>query len=166
MPPVHPIGGIFSPLPSLAAPSGPGSDPPPDFVAPPIGELNPYATLPPFAPEFNWTPIDLPLTSQEQLWQINSLLQTGSRNEHMGILFIFGQYAAKACTLEAAMPALWLSPDYASLCEHKRILRDGGFFAGGVNLLSIYAFPLPSAPLPPVAQPPPPAAGGQLDLAV
>ncbi|HEY5315026.1 MAG TPA: hypothetical protein VIK18_21015 [Pirellulales bacterium] len=101
------------------------------------------------------------LTAEQALAQINVLEQTGARSEHVGILVVFGQYAAKADTLAAAMPAVWLSPDYESLTQYKRVLRDGGFFAGGVNLLSIYAFPLPSTPVLPA---PPPIVGGQLNL--
>lgn len=66
------------------------------------------------------------LNQTNALWQHNVLGQTGIRSEHVGILVVFGQYAAKAASLPAVMEAVWLSPDYASLAETKRQLMLGG----------------------------------------
>jgi hypothetical protein len=111
----------------------------------PIARVGGYATPP-------WAPITVPrrtgfeqishlstaLTQRAALHQRNVLNQCGVGNEHVGTLFIFAQYAAKAASLAAAMPALWLSPDYATLVEYKRVLRDGGLIAGGANLYGLY----------------------------
>jgi hypothetical protein len=138
-----------------------GRAPPPDFQISACAAEYDFVRLTPTSVR-NDTRLERPLTAEQALTQINVLGQTGARSEHVGILVVFGQYAAKADTLAAALPAVWLSPDYQTLTEYRRVLRDGGFFAGGVNLLSLYAFPLPSTTL--VAAPPPAAAGGQVNL--
>lgn len=159
MPAIPPIGGSAFAPPSLYRPGSAGRAPP-DYSPGPLGEPDwcsgrlPVQVGPP-------SRLERTLTAEQALAQINVLGQTGARLEHVGILVVFGQYAAKANTLAAAMPAVWLSPDYQTLTQYKRVLRDGGFFAGGVNLLSIYAFPLPSTPVPPA---PPPIVGVQLNV--
>ncbi len=62
------------------------------------------------------------LTIENALWQRNLLLQAGIGYEHVGMLVIYGQYSAKGASLQAVMPAVWASAEYAKLVEHKRSL--------------------------------------------
>ena len=62
------------------------------------------------------------LTIENALLQRNLLLQSGTGNEHVGILVVFGQYSAKGASLPAVMPAVWASAEYAKLVAKKRYL--------------------------------------------
>ena len=60
------------------------------------------------------------LTIENALWQRNLLLQAGIGYEHVGMLVVYGQYSAKGASLQAVMPAVWASAEYAKLVEEKR----------------------------------------------
>lgn len=62
------------------------------------------------------------LTIENALLQRNLLLQCGVGYEHVGMLVVYGQYSAKGASLQAVMPAVWASAEYARLLEHKRLL--------------------------------------------
>lgn len=62
------------------------------------------------------------LTIENALLQRNLLLQCGVGNEHVGMLVIYGQYSAKGASLQAVMPAVWASAEYAKLVDKKRSL--------------------------------------------
>jgi hypothetical protein len=62
------------------------------------------------------------LTIQNALLQRNLLLQCGVGYEHVGMLVIYGQYSAKGASLQAVMPAVWASAEYAKLIDKKRSL--------------------------------------------
>lgn len=62
------------------------------------------------------------LTIENALLQRNLLLQCGVGSEHVGTLVVFGQYSAKGASLQAVMPAVWASAEYAKLVEKKRSL--------------------------------------------
>jgi len=131
----------------------------PAGYAPPSEPAEPPRLETLMAAKAGLAPSELPnLTLQAALRQINVLGQSGIGREHVGILFVFGQYAAKAVTLEAAMQALWLSPDYATLAGVKRDLWLGGDWMGGVDVRQMYT--LPEAAYPRLLAPP--AALGQM----
>lgn len=62
------------------------------------------------------------LTIENALLQRNLLLQCGVGYEHVGMLVVYGQYSAKGASLQAVMPAVWASAEYARLLEHKQLL--------------------------------------------
>lgn len=62
------------------------------------------------------------LTIENALLQRNLLLQCGVGYEHVGMLVVYGQYSAKGASLQAVMPAVWASAEYARLIEHKRLV--------------------------------------------
>ncbi|HEV3344607.1 MAG TPA: hypothetical protein VG125_29800 [Pirellulales bacterium] len=62
------------------------------------------------------------LTIENALLQRNLLLQCGVGNEHVGMLVVYGQYSAKGASLQAVMPAVWASTEYAKLVDKKRSL--------------------------------------------
>ena len=62
------------------------------------------------------------LTIDNALLQRNLLLQCGVGNEHVGMLVVYGQYSAKGASLQAVMPAVWASAEYAKLVDKKRDL--------------------------------------------
>ena len=62
------------------------------------------------------------LTIENALLQRNLLLQCGVGYEHVGMLVVYGQYSAKGASLQAVMPAVWASSEYANLLEQKRLL--------------------------------------------
>jgi hypothetical protein len=62
------------------------------------------------------------LTIENALLQRNLLLQCGVGYEHVGMLVIYGQYSGKGASLQAVMPAVWASAEYAKLAEKKRAL--------------------------------------------
>jgi hypothetical protein len=62
------------------------------------------------------------LTIENALLQRNLLLQCGVGYEHVGMLVVYGQYSAKGASLQAVMPAVWASAEYAKLVEKKRSL--------------------------------------------
>lgn len=62
------------------------------------------------------------LTIENALLQRNLLLQCGVGSEHVGMLVVCGQYSAKGASLQAVMPAVWASAEYAKLVEKKRSL--------------------------------------------
>ena len=62
------------------------------------------------------------LTIENALLQRNLLLQCGVGNEHVGMLVVYGQYSAKGASLQAVMPAVWASAEYAKLIDKKRSL--------------------------------------------
>lgn len=86
----------------------------------------------PVAEACYWPPGRLPplqhvstaLTIENALWQRNLLLQCGVGYEHVGMLVIYGQYSGKGASLQAVMPAVWASAEYAKLAEKKRALLD------------------------------------------
>lgn len=61
------------------------------------------------------------LTIENALLQRNLLLQCGVGYEHVGMLVVYGQYSAKGASLQAVMPAVWASAEYARLIEHRRL---------------------------------------------
>lgn len=64
------------------------------------------------------------LTIENALLQRNLLLQCGVGNEHVGMLVVYGQYSAKGASLQAVMPAVWASAEYAKLVDKKRSLLN------------------------------------------
>ena len=62
------------------------------------------------------------LTIENALLQRNLLLQCGVGYEHVGMLVIYGQYSGKGASLQAVMPAVWASAEYAKHAEQKRSL--------------------------------------------
>jgi hypothetical protein len=84
----------------------------------------------PVADDYYWPACKLPplqhvstaLTIENALWQRNLLLQCGVGYEHVGMLVIYGQYSGKGASLQAVMPAVWASAEYAKLAEKKRAL--------------------------------------------
>ena len=62
------------------------------------------------------------LTIENALLQRNLLLQCGVGYEHVGMLVVYGQYSAKGASLQAVMPAVWASAEYAKLIDKKRSL--------------------------------------------
>lgn len=62
------------------------------------------------------------LTIENALLQRNLLLQCGVGYEHVGMLVVYGQYSAKGASLQAVMPAVWASAEYAKLVDKKRSL--------------------------------------------
>ena len=62
------------------------------------------------------------LTIENALLQRNLLLQCGVGSEHVGMLVVYGQYSAKGASLQAVMPAVWASAEYARLVQKKRAL--------------------------------------------
>jgi hypothetical protein len=62
------------------------------------------------------------LTIENALLQRNLLLQCGVGYEHVGMLVIYGQYSGKGASLQAVMPAVWASAEYAKLADKKREL--------------------------------------------
>lgn len=53
------------------------------------------------------------LTIENALLQRNLLLQCGVGYEHVGMLVVYAQYSAKGASLQAVMPAVWASTEYA-----------------------------------------------------
>lgn len=66
------------------------------------------------------------LTIENALLQRNLLLQCGVGYEHVGMLVVYGQYSAKGASLQAVMPAVWASAEYAKLIDKKRSLMGLG----------------------------------------
>ena len=64
------------------------------------------------------------LTIENALLQRNLLLQCGVGYEHVGMLVIYGQYSGKGASLQAVMPAVWASAEYAKLVDKKRSLLN------------------------------------------
>ncbi|HVA45655.1 MAG TPA: hypothetical protein VNH11_04645 [Pirellulales bacterium] len=64
------------------------------------------------------------LTIENALLQRNLLSQCGVGYEHVGMLVVYGQYSAKGASLQAVMPAVWASAEYAKLVDKKRQLLD------------------------------------------
>jgi hypothetical protein len=64
------------------------------------------------------------LTIENALLQRNLLLQCGIGYEHVGMLVVYGQYSAKGASLQAVMPAVWASAEYAKLVDKKRSLLN------------------------------------------
>jgi hypothetical protein len=62
------------------------------------------------------------LTIENALLQRNLLLQCGVGYEHVGMLVVYGQYSAKGASLQAVMPAVWASTEYARIVQEKREL--------------------------------------------
>jgi hypothetical protein len=62
------------------------------------------------------------LTVENALLQRNLLLQCGIGYEHVGMLVVYGQYSGKGASLQAVMPAVWASAEYAKLVDKKRSL--------------------------------------------
>ncbi|HWB13584.1 MAG TPA: hypothetical protein VG826_30445 [Pirellulales bacterium] len=64
------------------------------------------------------------LTIENALFQRNLLLQCGVGYEHVGMLVVYGQYSGKGASLQAVMPAVWASAEYAKLVDKKRSLLN------------------------------------------
>ena len=80
--------------------------------------------LPPCGYRYPLEHVSTALTIENALWQRNLLLQAGVGYEHVGMLVVYGQYSAKGASLQAVMPAVWASAEYAKLVDKKRSLLN------------------------------------------
>lgn len=134
MPRIQPVG--YAPLPYTSYLAPPDWSEPPASAEPP-SQFDPQWELRESSQalvdeDYFWLSGDKPpvqnlssaLTVENALLQRNLLLQCGVGYEHVGMLVVYGQYSAKGASLQAVMPAVWASAEYAKLVDKKRQLLD------------------------------------------